>query len=487
MHHPPRYRAESARALETALFCGASYAEIRFDDEHYERASVRNGTVDDLLDGREAGYGIRALVDGAWGFAASQDLRPLSLDATANRAVELARAAASVSRRPQAVAPTTKIEGSYTTPYRRHTKEVGLEERLRLLHEAEAALHVDPAIRVGRAWVDTWQIAREYANTLGSSLTQRLLQTGSGIAALASDGDDTQIRSAPGEQGLYQSGGWEIVEAAALRETAPRIAEEAVQLLKAPPCPVGHYDLILGGSQVSLQIHESLGHAAELDRILGWEASFSGTSFLRAHDLGQLRYASPVVTILIDTTLPGGLSTVGYDDEGTPSRAEAIVQAGMLVGFETSRDTAPLIGRESNACMRSESWRHVPLIRMGNLNLVPGTQSLEELIDGVDSGLYFESNRSWSIDDRRLNFQFGCQIGWEIVRGKRRRIVKNPTYGGVTPHFWNSCDAVGDQASWVAWGTPNCGKGEPLQTGRTTQAASPARFRRVAVGVGYDG
>jgi TldD protein len=307
------------------------------------------------------------------------------------------------------------------------------------------------------------------------------------MSALAAADGEAQDRSYPGDVGLYQGGGWEIVEAAQLRENAQRIGEEAAALLVAPQCPSGEFDIVLGGSQVSLQIHESCGHAAELDRIMGWEANFSGTSFLDPAQLGTLRYGSDRVTIEIDNTMPRGFATVGYDDEGAKSGRSDIIRSGMLVGFEMSRDTARALGRETNACVRAGGWEHVPMIRMCNLSLLPGDVSFDALFDGVDYGIYMESNRSWSIDDHRLNFQFGCQIAWEIRNGKRGRMLKNPTYAGVTPQFWNSCDAIADARSWQAWGTPNCGKGEPMQTGRTAQAASPARFRKVRVGVGYDG
>jgi TldD protein len=352
---------------------------------------------------------------------------------------------------------------------------------------AERGLHATPLVTVGRAWVDLWHTDKEFYSTTGSRIAQTLVQTGSGIGALAVGNGDVQDRSFPGDIGLYQSGGWEIVEEAKLVENAQRIGEEASQLLDAPQCPSGELDVILGSSQVSLQIHESCGHAAELDRILGWEANFSGTSFLDPAQLGTLKYGSDLVTIVIDNAMPRGLATVGYDDEGSPSVQSDIVRNGILAGFEMSRDTARVIGRTSNACVRAEGWQYVPMIRMCNLNMLPGDRPFDSLFDDVKNGLYMESNRSWSIDDHRLNFQFGCQIGWEIRNGRRGRMVKNPTYAGVTPEFWNSCDAVADADSWVAWGTPNCGKGEPMQTGRTAQAAAPARFRNVNVGVGYDG
>jgi TldD protein len=298
-------------------------------------------------------------------------------------------------------------------------------------------------------------------------------------------GGDVQVRSYPGDNGLYNSGGWEVVREAKLIEGAPRIGEEALALLRAPQCPSGTFDIILGGSQMSLQIHESCGHPAELDRVMGWEANFSGTSFLEIDQVGKLKYGSDKVNIVIDNTMPRGMATCGYDDEGTKSISSDIVRTGTLAGYEMSNDTARTIGRESNACVRAQSWEFVPMIRMCNLSLLPGDVPFENLFDDVKDGLYMESNRSWSIDDRRLNFQFGCEMAWEIKNGKRGRLVKNPTYAGMTPQFWNSCDAVADETSWFAWGTPNCGKGEPMQTGRTTQATAPARFRNVTVGVGY--
>jgi TldD protein len=480
------FDALAARALDTALARGAAYADIRFDDGRTERIEVRNGAVVTLADTTSVGYGIRALFDGAWGFAASADLSDAGVDATAARAVEIAKAGAAIATRRFGEAPRERYVDAFATPMERDPRDVPLGERVALLLEAERALHATPRISVGRAWLDLWTIDKSFYATTGSRIVQSLRQSGSGMSALAVNERDAQDRSYPGDIGLYQSGGWEVVERARLRDNAARIGEEATQLLDAPQCPSGEFDVILGGSQVSLQIHESLGHAAELDRIMGWEANFSGTSFLEPKALGALKYGSDAVTIVIDNTMPGGFATVGYDDEGSRSVRSDIVRDGVLVGFETSRDTARAIGRETNACVRAESWRHVPMIRMCNLNLLPGDVSFEALFEDVKYGIYMESNRSWSIDDHRLNFQFGCQIGWEIVDGKRGRMLKNPTYAGVTPRFWNSCDAIADERSWVAWGTPNCGKGEPMQVGRTAQAAAPARFRNVRVGVGYD-
>ncbi len=478
-----QFEAEGARALDTARHLGATYADVRFESARRERTEVRNGAVAELSDTTTCGYGVRALCEGAWGFAASPDRTDDGIDATVARAVAIAKAGAAIARSKFTEVPGAAYVDTYATPVERDPATVPVGERVALLLDAERMLHVAPSIRAARAWLDLWRTDKEFFSTAGSKIAQALVQTGSGIWALAADGNDAQDRTFPGDVGLYMSGGWEIVELAQLRENAQRIGEEAVALLAAPQCPSGTMDVILGSSQVSLQIHESCGHAAELDRILGWEANFSGTSFLSPAQAGKLRYGSDLVTIVIDNTLPRGLATMAYDDEGTKSIVSDIVRNGMLSGFEMSQETAASIGRASNACVRAESWEHVPMIRMCNLNLLPGDVPFDALFEGVRDGVYMESNRSWSIDDHRLNFQFGCEIGWEVKNGKRGRMVKNPTYAGVTPQFWNSCDAIADERSWFAWGTPNCGKGEPMQTGRTAQAASPARFRNVAVGV----
>ncbi len=481
------FDAAAQRALDTARTRGAAYADVRFEDGRSERIEVRNGVVVTLSDDRTTGYGIRALYDGAWGFAASDDLSDAGIDATAARAVAIAQAGAAVAARRFGEAPREHYVARYATPIERAPSDVPLGERVAHLLEVERLLHAPKRVSVGRAWIDAWRNDKEFYSTTGSKIGQLLYQTGSGISALAVGERDAQDRTFPGDVGLYKAGGWEVVSEARLADNAARIGEEASRLLDAPQCASGEMDIVLGGSQVSLQIHESCGHAAELDRIMGWEANFSGTSFLDPKLLGQLQYGSDKVTIVIDNTLRGALATVAYDDEGSKSVRSDIIRDGMLVGFEMSRDTARTIGRETNACVRAQNWRHIPMIRMCNLNLLPGDVPFEALFEGIRDGVYMESNRSWSIDDHRLNFQFGCEIGWEIKHGKRGRMVKNPTYAGVTPLFWNSCDAIADERSWFPWGTPNCGKGEPMQTGRTSQAAAPARFRNIRVGVGYDG
>lgn len=482
-----QFKAEGRQALDTAVSCGAGYADVRFERVRTERIEVRNGVVSTLVDSRSCGYGIRALVEGAWGFAASADLSKDALDRTAALAVSIAKASASIARRRVGEAPAYAYTDSYATPIAIEPDSVPLGERVAMLLAAEKAVRSTKQVAVGRAFIDLWNTEKFFFSTIGSAIQQRITQSGAGVQAMAVGDGDVQTRSFPGDNGLYKAGGWEIVNEAKLLENAARIGEEATALLTAPQCPSGTLDLILGSSQMSLQIHESCGHPAELDRVMGWEANFSGTSFLELSQLDKLVYGSPIINIVIDNTLPFGMASCGYDDEGTKSGQSDIIRNGILRGYEMSNDTARAIGRTSNGCVRAESWEFVPMIRMCNLNLLPGETPFENLFDDVRDGIYMESNRSWSIDDRRLNFQFGCEIAWEVKHGKRGRMMKNPTYAGMTPAFWGSCDAIADKNSWVAWGTPNCGKGEPMQTGRTTQAAAPARFRDVSIGVGYRG
>jgi TldD protein len=241
---------------------------------------------------------------------------------------------------------------------------------------------------------------------------------------------------------------------------------------------------------VGLQIHESIGHPIELDRVLGTEANFAGMSFLTLEKLGTLQYASEIVNVVADATEAHGpgLGTFAYDDEGVPAQATPIIKNGLFVGYLTSRETAKAIGQSrSSGAMRAESWNRIPLIRMTNVSLLPGAWTFDDLMADTDDGIFMETNRSWSIDDRRYNFQFGTEIAWEIRHGKKTRMLKNPSYAGITTEFWNSCDGICGPENWKLWGTPNCGKGQPMQSMGTGHGASPARFRRVQVGVAYPG
>jgi len=482
-----QFESEAQRALDTAVAGGASYADVRFGVIREERAEVRNGVVAGLSDSSSAGFSVRALVNGSWGFASSAAIDETEIDRVAAQAVMLAKASGTVQTHPITVQPVGKFIDAYATPMQIDPATVSTSDRVKYLLDVEKEIRATAGVAVGRAWIDVWRTKKCFASTEGSRIEQDLVQCGSALSALAVGSGDVQDRLYPGTAGLYQTGGYEIINNAKLLENARRTGEEAVALLTADQSPSGTMDIVLSGDQVSLQIHESIGHALELDRVLGWEANFSGLSFATLDKLNSFRYGSPIVNVACDMTCPKALATEGYDDEGTPARSVDLIRDGILVGYMAGRDTASAAGVALAGCVRAEYWGRLPMIRIGNVNLAPGSATLDELLDGVKQGIYMESNRSWSIDDKRLNFQFGCQLGYEIRNGKKGRLLKNPTYAGMTPAFWAACDAIGDASTWVAWGTPNCGKGEPIQTARSCQGASPARFRNISVGVGYGG
>ena len=369
------------------------------------------------------------------------------------------------------------------TQVERDPFDVPLSEKIDLCLRAEEGMR-QPKIKVTQAMVRAQREEKVLVSSEGSSIEQVLVECGGGIDAYAAEGDQLQVRSYPSQHsGASGQGGWEYVESLGLDREAPRVGEQAVALLTADECPPGRMTVVIDSEQMALQVHESVGHPTELDRVYGTEAAYAGTSFLKAGDLGSLRYGSDLMNITADSTTPGGLGTFGFDDEAVPARREAIVEGGVLSGFLTSRETAAKLGAGQGGSMRAEGWSRMPLVRMTNLHLEPHEGTLEDLLADVDDGLFLETNKSWSIDDKRLNFQFGTQIAWEIKKGKLGRMLRDATYTGSTPVFWGSMDAVGGQESWVLYGLTNCGKGQPGQSAHVSHGAAPARFRDVQVGV----
>ncbi|HWQ28059.1 MAG TPA: TldD/PmbA family protein [Dehalococcoidia bacterium] len=472
------------RALDTAVTMGASYADVRVVHYRDESVTVRLQNVEGLTSDESLGFGVRVIVDGYWGFSSSNRMTLEEASRVAAEAVRIARASGLV-RGPRANLGDPEVHvGTYRTPIQKDPFAVSLEDKIALLLKANEAMQRVPGIVMAESNVYCQRERKWFASTEGSFIEQELVETGCGIEATAVDEGEVQRRSYPNSVGRHQgTEGWEFVERYDLPGNAQRVAEEAVALLTAKPCPSGVTTVILDGSQVALQIHESCGHAIELDRVLGTEAAFAGTSFLTPDKLGTFQYGSEHVNIRIDATSPGGLGTFGYDDEGVPATSMLAVERGRFVNYLMSRETAAALGKRSNGCMRASSWNRIPLIRMTNVSLEPGEWTLEDLIADTDEGIYMETNRSWSIDDRRLNFQFGTEIAREIKNGKLGALLKNATYTGITPQFWNSCDAVCNRDHWVIWGTPNCGKGQPEQVAHTGHGAAPARFRNVQVGV----
>ncbi len=473
------------RALDTARQRGADYADVRIVRFKSESVAVRNKNVEALASDESLGFGVRVIVGGYWGFAASHKMTMGEADAVAAEAVRVATASGQV-RGPRAdIGPPQSVSGRYVTPMRQDPFAVSLDAKISLLLDANAAMNRVPNIVSAEGNVYCQREDKVFASTEGAYIEQELYETGCGIEATAVDEGEVQNRSYPNSVGRHQgTEGWEFVERYDLLGNAGRVAEEASALLRAKPMQPGTTTVVLDGSQVALQIHESCGHPIELDRVLGTEAAFAGMSFLTTDKLGAgFMYGSPHVNITADATIPGGLGTFGFDDEGVPAQSTPIVRAGEFVGYLTSRETAAALGQRSNGAMRASGWNRIPLIRMTNVSIEPGEWTLEDMIADTDDGIYMETNRSWSIDDKRLNFQFGTEIGREIKHGKLGDLVKNPTYTGITPRFWGSCDAVGNRDSWVVWGTPNCGKGQPEQVAHTGHGAAPARFRDVQVGL----
>jgi len=473
-------------ALDAALKEKAQYCDVRLVRVTTESIDTKNGVIDGVKRNVDVGMGIRVIVDGAWGFAGNPDLKPEKIEISAKRAIEIARASASLAHTRVVLSPLDKIEDKWVSPRVIDPFEIPLEEKIEFLLSAEREMRKVKDIKITRGHMDFRREWKIFLNSEGSFIEQDILHSGAGISTMAVNEQEVQVRSFPSSfRGQFKSAGYESVKSIPMKENAERIAEEACALLSAKQCPQGEKTLILGQSQLALQVHESCGHPVELDRVLGTEANYAGTSFLTTEKLNTFRYGSPCVNIVADATVPGGLGTCGYDDEGVPSQCVYLIKEGIHTGYLTSRETAPVIGKNSNGAMKADGWNNLPLIRMTNINLLPGHISYEELIEGTEDGLLLCDNRSWSIDDKRLNFQFGTEIGWEIKNGKIAGIVKNPTYTGITPEFWNSCDGVSDKKTWDVWGTPNCGKGQPGQTGRVGHGVSYARFRNVKVGVGY--
>jgi TldD protein len=470
-------------AVEAALAAGARYADARIMVVRYESMSAKNRVMEGLTQTETAGIGVRALIGSSWGFQATPELTASAARRAGERAAEVARASARVTGAPVELSPAPVVEASWANAYDVHPlDDVGIGERADQLVEVTGVIG-DAGVPLAQASHQIWDTQKWFASSEGSRIDQHLVECGAVIDATAIGDGETQRRSYPGVRGQFGTRGWELVRELDLVGNAPRIAEEALALLGAPQCPEKTTTLVLGSEQMALQIHESVGHAIELDRILGWEAAFAGTSWLDPAQLGSMRYGSDLMNITADATLPGALGSFGYDDEGVPAQAVDIVRDGTWVGVLSGRDSAPLVGLTSGGMVRADGAGRLPMVRMTNVGLLPGDSSLAEMIAATEDGIYMDTNRSWSIDDKRLNFQFGCEIAWEIKDGELGQMLRNPTYTGIGPRFWASMDMVGGPDEWVFWGTANCGKGQPMQVGHTGHPSVPARFTNVRVGV----
>jgi TldD protein len=471
-------------AVEAARNAGADHADARAGTDETESLTVRNQEMEGIERSTSSGIGIRVLAGGRWGFAATSRLDEPEITRTAQLAVEIAKAAQRLPGEPVALSPVEPVIASWRGEAREDPFLVPLEEKVALLMEATRRTQSVPGVTFAEGGLDFFRRSTWFASSEGAAIDQVVTHSGGGTEATAVREGDMQRRSYPNSfRGHVKAAGYEHIRTLGLIEESERIGRESVELLAAPDCPSEVTTLILDSGQMELQIHESIGHPIELDRVLGMEEAYAGSSWLKPGDGGKVRYASDLVSITADATLSGGLGTFGFDDEGVPAQRTPIIVDGIFEHFLTNRETAPVVGETSNGTSRADGWSHLPLIRMTNVSIEPREGSLAEIIADTKEGVFMTTNTSWSIDDKRINFQFGCEMAWRVQDGKLTQLYKNPNYTGLAPEFWGSCDAVGGREGWTVWGTPNCGKGQPGQVGRVGHGASPARFRNVQVGV----
>lgn len=463
---------------------GVDYADVRVTGHLSENLSTKNGSVEAVTRSSDSGFGIRVLVNGAWGFASSSRLEAGEIKKTVKQAVEIARASGLTRVEKAELSQLKPQRGSYKTPVKVDPFKVPVERKIDLLLKADAIMRRNKKIKMAKGGLWFLKGEKVFASTQGTLVSEERTESGGEISAYAIEGSEVQVRSYPNLSGDTRQAGWEFIEQMDLAGNAERNASEAAMLLTAPPCPARLSTIIIATNQLALQVHESIGHPIELDRVYGTEASYAGTSFLTTDNLHRLKYGSDIVNVTADATVPGGLGTFGWDDEGVPAQKVPIIRRGKFVGYLTSRETAPRLGLASGGAMRADGWNRIPIIRMTNINLEPGKWDYDSLIADTKDAVLFDTTKTWSIDDKRLNFQFATEIAWEIKNGRLTgKVFKNATYTGITPEFWNNCDAVCNRRSWHLWGVPNCGKGQPGQSAHVGHGVSPARFQKVRIGV----
>jgi TldD protein len=463
---------------------GVDYADCRYVSRDTESIRVTDGIIDTFSRNLDIGVGVRVLYKGFWGFAAAATTKESDIKKAANKALQTARASATPRKEGASLAPQEAFKDHYKTPCEKDPFEVPAADKVGILLEISDRLKTDDRIKTAQASMAFFKTNKVFCSTEGAEIEQDIIESGAGYHVISFQNGEVQKRSYPNSfGGDYATRGYEFVEGLNLLDHIDRVREEAIELLTADTCPDTEKDIIICAPMMALQVHESCGHPTELDRVLGTEISLAGGSFMKIEKLNDLKYGSDIVNIYGDATLPGGLGSFGYDDEGVKAQRFPIIKEGVHVGYQTSRETAPVIGQRSNGTMRADGWNRLPLIRMTNINLEPGDWELDDLIADTDDGIFFDLNRSWSIDDQRLNFQFGVECAREIKGGKLDRMLKNPLYTGMTPQFWNSCDAICNRNHWHIWGIPNCGKGEPMQSMHVAHGTAPARFRKIKVGV----
>lgn len=458
----------------------SDFCSLRYVNERNEVLSVRQNVLQPVAVSENAGVMITVYDGGGMGYAATSDVSKDGLERAAAQALEWARRSAGQSVVDFRKVAHERVEGRYETPMRRPWGSVSLQEKVEMLRRESERLRADSRIVDWEARL--WYTDQESVVVTrdGATVRQRFHIVVPDMRATANVGAETETRTFGGFR-VGRQGGLEVLDEIGFFDAAPRVAEQALELLGAPNCPTGTMDLLLAPDQMILQIHESIGHPLELDRILGDERNYAGTSFVTLDMFGTYRYGSELLNITFDPTRAGELASYAYDDEGRPARKEYVIKDGILMrplGGTVSQARAGLAG-VANA--RATSWNRPPIDRMANLNLEPGASSFEAMVRAVENGIYMESNCSWSIDDSRNKFQFGCEYARLIKGGKLGPVVRKPNYRGISATFWRSLKMVGNQDSFQVLGTPYCGKGEPNQIIRVGHATPAALFSDVDV------
>ena len=455
------------------------YGDVRLLESRSQVISGEDRRIAHIQDNEDSGFGVRALYRGAWGFASSSVLTAGEVRRVTDLAIEIAKGSARLANEPVALCAEPVHVDSVTTASRIDPFSVPLQEKTRLLLETMETLHKQTGIARSSASLWARRDKKVFASTEGSRLQFDLL-------AVAGDFEATAVHAgrfaSRGFNTPHLRTGFELITDAQFLREAPRVAAQAVEKVRAPEVEAGDYDLLLDPEHLSLTIHESCGHPSELDRALGYEANYAGTSFLTPDKLGTFRYGSSHVNLVADNTEPETLAATGYDDDGVVCQRWDVIREGVFVGYCTNREVAPKIGQtRSRGSNRADSWGSVPMVRIANIALEPGQARVDDMIADIKRGIYIEGHGSFSIDQRRYNFQFGGDAFWLIENGKRTHMLRDVIYHGITPEFWSKCDAVADPSHRRRYGFITCGKGQPTQSGWMTHAAAHARFRNVSV------
>jgi TldD protein len=470
-------------ALGAAKKLGAGYADIRINRYRNESIFTRERQAQNVARGQSFGFGVRVLVRGAWGFAASNVVTAEEVTRVTGQAVETARANSAFQRKPVTLAPAPKVVTSWKSSFERDPFDVPIDDKIQFLLKLNETAMKTEGVSFVNSGVFFVNEQKFLATSDGSRIEQYLIRSFPRLTVTAVNRGTGDFQSRDALAGP-QAMGYEYLEKYPWLTEAQQAGEEAVAKLKAKPVLPGKYDLVLHPSHLWLTIHESVGHPTELDRALWWEANYAGTSFLTPDKTGKLQFGSKIVNFVADRTQPTGLATTGYDDEGVPGQKWHLVKDGVFVDWQTTRDLAPLIGqKKSYGCLYADSWSSIPFPRMPNVSLEPAKEnvSLDNLVGGVDYGILIYGDGSFSIDQQRYNFQFGGQTFWEIKKGKITGMLRDVAYQSRTTDFWGACDALGGPATYQLGGSFGDGKGEPAQSNAVSHGCPIARFRQINV------